>query len=75
MHSFVGGPADGANPANDLILLGSTFYGTTAFGGASNNGTIFSFTPVPEPSSLLLTAAAGGLAAYVARRRAKRKTA
>jgi uncharacterized repeat protein (TIGR03803 family) len=58
MHSFTGGPNDGANPASDLLLIGSTFYGTTVFGGSSNDGTIFAFTPVPEPSTLLLTGAA-----------------
>jgi uncharacterized repeat protein (TIGR03803 family) len=73
MHSFVGGPADGANPANDLILLGSTFYGTTAFGGASNNGTVFTFTPIPEPGTLALVSAAAAGAALVIRRKRLRR--
>ena len=68
LHSFTGGPNDGANPASDLIQIGSTFYGTTVFGGASNDGTVFSFTPVPEPSSLLLLSATGSLAILFRRR-------
>jgi uncharacterized repeat protein (TIGR03803 family) len=68
MHSFLGGPNDGANPASDLTLIGSTFYGTTVFGGSSNDGTVFSFTPVPEPSSLLLLSATGSLALLFRRR-------
>jgi uncharacterized repeat protein (TIGR03803 family) len=73
MHSFLGGPSDGAQPANDLILIGSTFYGTTAFGGASNNGTVFSFTPVPEPGTLALVSAAAAGAALVIRRKRLRR--
>jgi uncharacterized repeat protein (TIGR03803 family) len=73
MHSFLGGPNDGANPASDLTLIGSTFYGTTIFGGASNNGAIFAFTPIPEPSSLLLTAVGGAVACVVRRWQSKNR--
>ena len=57
LYSFTGGPNDGANPG-DLTLAGTTLYGITGAGGASNLGTIFSFTPVPEPSALALLGAA-----------------
>jgi uncharacterized repeat protein (TIGR03803 family) len=40
LKNFAGG-SDGANPAGDLVLLGSSLYGTTSSGGYSNNGTIF----------------------------------
>jgi uncharacterized repeat protein (TIGR03803 family) len=41
LHSFAGFPNDGANPAAGLVLSGSTLYGTTSFGGSSNNGVVF----------------------------------
>ena len=63
LHSFAGGPGDGANPGG-LILAGSSLFGMTGAGGTSNLGTILSFpVAVPEPSTLLL-AAAGGLALW-----------
>ena len=36
LHSFAGGPGDGANPIGDLLLSGSTLYGMTLRGGSSN---------------------------------------
>jgi uncharacterized repeat protein (TIGR03803 family) len=47
LYSFTGG-GDGADPQTDLILSGNTLYGTTASGGISGNGTVFSFT-LPRP--------------------------
>jgi uncharacterized repeat protein (TIGR03803 family) len=41
LHSFQGGPGDGAGPHGTLTLVGSTLYGMTSSGGTSNNGTIF----------------------------------
>jgi uncharacterized repeat protein (TIGR03803 family) len=41
LHSFAGGPADGANPVGDLLLVGSTLYGTTPTGGVDGLGTLF----------------------------------
>ena len=40
LHNFNGG--NGAQPYAGLILSGNTLYGTTAGGGISNNGTVFS---------------------------------
>ena len=42
----------------------------TDIGGASNLGTIFEFTPIPEPSTLLLTGTAGVLGYLYRRQRA-----
>ncbi len=42
LHSFTGqSGGDGANPLADLLLVGSTLYGTTAVGGTANLGTVF----------------------------------
>jgi len=43
-HSFIGGVADGAYPYGSLILKGSTLFGMTYQGGASDSGVIFSYS-------------------------------
>lgn len=41
--------SDGAWPRTGLILSGNTLYGTTSYGGALGNGTVFSLSlPVPQ---------------------------
>ncbi len=42
LHTFTGGATDGANASGGLTLVGSTLFGTTAHGGADNDGTVFS---------------------------------
>ncbi len=42
LHHFAGGTNDGDGPQGSLIVAGSTIYGTTFNGGASNFGTVFS---------------------------------
>jgi uncharacterized repeat protein (TIGR03803 family) len=37
LHSFAGGSNDGATPAGDLTLVGSTLYGTSELGGGYGN--------------------------------------
>jgi uncharacterized repeat protein (TIGR03803 family) len=46
LYSFVAGSADGALP-NASVMQGTdgNFYGTTIYGGASNDGTAFKVTP------------------------------
>jgi uncharacterized repeat protein (TIGR03803 family) len=42
LHNFVSGGNDGAYPAGGLINVGGTLYGTTVYGGGSQNeGTVF----------------------------------
>lgn len=45
LHSFQGGSTDGAGAASGLVDANGTFYGTTTFGGASGDGTVYSITP------------------------------
>jgi uncharacterized repeat protein (TIGR03803 family) len=74
MHSFLGGALDGARPAGDLLLDGGTLYGLSDGGGVNNLGTVFSFTPIPEPSSLLLiSASTPTLLVYISRRGGTRR--
>ena len=40
LYNFTNG-LDGQNPAATLLLAGNTLYGTTYYGGASTNGTVF----------------------------------
>ncbi len=41
LHEFAGAPGDGRRPNGDLLLVGSTLYGTTRFGGGDDYGTVF----------------------------------
>ncbi len=43
LHSFAAGSADGAYPFGSLKAIGSTLYGMTQYGGASDYGVIFSY--------------------------------
>lgn len=46
LYSFACGATDGCRPRGGLLLDKSgTLYGTTAFGGAFNSGTVYSLTP------------------------------
>lgn len=44
LYSFKGGSA-GATPSAPLVDVGGTLYGTTAYGGESNDGAVFKITP------------------------------
>jgi uncharacterized repeat protein (TIGR03803 family) len=41
LYSFAGGTSDGSEPDGNLVLSGSTLYGTTSVAGASGYGTVF----------------------------------
>jgi uncharacterized repeat protein (TIGR03803 family) len=52
LHSFAGGPADGAHAMASLVTDGSFLYGMTNQGGADDLGVIFSFEiPLPAPDA------------------------
>jgi uncharacterized repeat protein (TIGR03803 family) len=54
LYSFVGYPKDGANPfKGPLTLSGTTLYGTTVAGGASDEGAIFKFDTKKNVVSVL----------------------
>jgi uncharacterized repeat protein (TIGR03803 family) len=44
LYSFKGIP-DASSPAAGMVVLNGTLYGTTSFGGASQQGTIFKIAP------------------------------
>lgn len=41
IYKFAGSPKDGEYPSNELLDVGGTLYGTTAYGGANGSGTVF----------------------------------
>ena len=44
LDAVAGTNSDGANPEAGLLLSGGVLYGTTAYGGISSNGTVFSIS-------------------------------
>jgi len=59
LKNFAGG-IDGANPNTTLMLSGNTLYGTTASGGYSGRGTVFSLSvpTIVDPNAFRITAIA-----------------
>jgi len=41
----INGGSDGAYSVSNLLLKGNTIYGTTIYGGAHGNGTVYAYTP------------------------------
>ena len=41
----INGGSDGTYAVSNLLLKGNTIYGTTIYGGANNNGTVYAYTP------------------------------
>jgi uncharacterized repeat protein (TIGR03803 family) len=58
LYSFSGGN-DGATPRGGLILSGNTLYGTAAYGGTSNWGTVFAVNTNGSGFSVLHTFTGG----------------
>jgi uncharacterized repeat protein (TIGR03803 family) len=52
---------DGDIPASNVVLSGNTLYGTTAAGGSSGLGTLFSISLPASPPQLTITLAAGNV--------------
>jgi uncharacterized repeat protein (TIGR03803 family) len=50
IYNFKGG-SDGFTPMSSLTVRSGVFYGTTAGGGAFENGTVYSLTPPATPDS------------------------
>src|SRR5271155_2101682 len=51
LHRFLG--PDGANPSAGLISANGLLYGTTAYGGPSGDGTVFSIDPASGAETVL----------------------
>jgi len=52
LHSFKGGPTDGANPYSSVVRAGTTIFGTTFNGGAFGYGTVFKLTAAGKETVL-----------------------
>jgi uncharacterized repeat protein (TIGR03803 family) len=59
-----GAGTDGQAPESSLLYTGGLFYGTTAFGGATGNGTLFSVDPKTGAETLLYSFTGGQDGAY-----------
>jgi len=49
IHAFIGYFGDGRAPSSLVLGSGGMLYGSTKFGGSSDNGTVFSMTPPASP--------------------------
>ncbi|HTT84916.1 MAG TPA: choice-of-anchor tandem repeat GloVer-containing protein [Rhizomicrobium sp.] len=52
LHNFTGG-TDGARPTANLVDVNGILYGTTEYGGADNDGTVFSLDPSTGAETVL----------------------
>jgi len=70
---FTGASGGGESPLGDVTLSsdGTTLYGTTEAGGVNGEGTVFSLSLVPEPSTWMMTACGIALLGLTRRRSAR----
>ena len=67
LYSFEDTPGDGATPQAGLIMdLAGNLYGTTANGGALENGTVFELNPSETPSGVTLSPSSLTFGSYLA---------
>ena len=52
IHTFGTNSADGANPSGSLVLAGTSWYGSTEFGGDLGAGSLYSLTVIPPGFTL-----------------------
>jgi uncharacterized repeat protein (TIGR03803 family) len=58
IYNFTGG-ADGGEPAGALLYHGGLFYGTTIYGGSSDEGTVFTLDPASGTETAIYSFAGG----------------
>jgi uncharacterized repeat protein (TIGR03803 family) len=58
LYNFTGG-SDGGIPSSTLVNIGSVLYGVAIYGGASNNGVVFSFDTTTNTETVLHSFAGG----------------
>ena len=60
LKNFTGENGDGGTPLAGLNISGNTLYGTTWYGGDTNNGTVFRLELPPSEQNMATTAPASG---------------
>jgi len=64
IYSFKGFPSDGSSPFANLANVNGTLYGTTFYGGTSDNGTVFAMTTSGESVLYNFEGGSDGTAPY-----------
>lgn len=59
LHSFAASGGDGTYPFSSLINVSGTLYGTTQYGGSSNNGSVYTINPSSGAESVVYSFAGG----------------
>jgi len=64
LYSFAGGPTDGEFPIGSMTLSGNLLFGSATQGGASDNGTLFSYNLSTNTESLAYSFPGGNDGSY-----------